>query len=47
MRWMMRVWTVVICLWAIPSQAAVLDPLAFTSLGTSDASTLTSGAVPG
>lgn len=38
MRWMMRVWTVVICLWAIPSQAAVLDPLAFTSLGTLNAS---------
>jgi hypothetical protein len=34
MRWMIRVWTVVFCLWALPSQAAVLDPLAFTSLGT-------------
>ena len=47
MRWMMRVWTVVFCLWVLPSHAAVLDPWAFTSLGTFDASTLTSGAVPG
>ena len=38
MRWMMLVWTVVICLWAIPSQAAVLDPWAATSIGTSNAS---------
>jgi hypothetical protein len=38
MRWMMHVWTVVICLWAIPSQAAVLVPWAFTSLGTLTAS---------
>jgi hypothetical protein len=37
MRWMMRAWTVVFCLWAIPSQAAVLDPWAFTSLGTLNA----------
>lgn len=34
MLWMTRILTVVICLWAIPSQAAVLDPWAFTSLGT-------------
>jgi hypothetical protein len=38
MRWMIRVWTVVFCLWAIPSQAAVLDPWAFTSLGALNAS---------
>ncbi len=38
MRWMMRVWTVVFCLWVLPSQAAVLDPWAFTSLGTLNAS---------
>lgn len=38
MRWMVRVWTVMFCLWAIPSQAAVLDPWAFTSLGTLNAS---------
>jgi hypothetical protein len=38
MWWMIRAWTVVICLWAIPSQAAVLDPWAFTSLGTLHAS---------
>ena len=34
MRWMIRVWTVVFCFWALPSQAAVLDPWAFRSLGT-------------
>jgi hypothetical protein len=34
MRWMIRVWTIVFCLWALPSHAAVLDPWAFTSLGT-------------
>lgn len=34
MRWMIRAWTVAFCLWALPSQAAVLDPYAFTSLGT-------------
>lgn len=33
MRWIIRVWTIVFCLWALPSQAAVLDPWAFTSLG--------------
>jgi hypothetical protein len=38
MRWMMPVWTVLFCLWAIPSQAAVLDPWAVTSLGTLNAS---------
>jgi hypothetical protein len=38
MRWMMRVWTVLFCLWVLPSQAAVLDPWAFTSLGTLTAS---------
>ena len=38
MRWMKLVWTVVFCLWAIPSHAAVLDPWAFTSLGTLNAS---------
>ena len=38
MKRMISVWTVVICLWVIPSQAAVLDPWAFTSLGTLNAS---------
>ena len=33
MRRMIRVWTVVFCHWALHSQAAVLDPWAFTSLG--------------
>jgi hypothetical protein len=37
MRWMTSAWTVLFCLWAIPSQAAVLDPWAFTSLGTLNA----------
>jgi hypothetical protein len=27
-------WMAVFCLWTVPSQAALLDPLAFTSLGT-------------
>jgi hypothetical protein len=35
---MMRTWTVVFCLWALPSHAAVLDPWAFTTLGTLTAS---------
>ena len=38
MRWMIRVWTVVFCLWALPSYAAVLDPWVFTSLGSLNAS---------
>jgi hypothetical protein len=38
MRRMIRVWTVVFCLWALPSQAAVPDPWSFTSLGTLTAS---------
>jgi hypothetical protein len=38
MRWMMRAWTIVFCLWALPSHAAVLDPYAFTSLGTLNSS---------
>jgi hypothetical protein len=38
MRWMIRAWTVAFCLWVLLSQAAVLDPWAFTSLGTLDAS---------
>lgn len=29
-----NLWMMVICLWAVPSQAALLDPWAFTSLGT-------------
>jgi hypothetical protein len=35
---MMLVLTVVFCLWALPSQAAVPDPWTFTSLGTLNAS---------
>jgi hypothetical protein len=35
---MIRAWTVAFCLWALPSQAAVLDPYAFTSLGTLNSS---------
>jgi hypothetical protein len=38
MRRMSSVWTVVFCLWALPSQAALLDPWAFTPLGTLTAS---------
>ena len=38
MRWMVHVWTVIFCLWALQSHAAVLDPWAFTSLGTLTAS---------
>lgn len=38
MRWMMCAWTVAFCLWALPSEAAGLDPWAFTSLGTLNAS---------
>jgi hypothetical protein len=38
MRRMISVWTVVFCLWALPSQAALLDPWAFTPLGTLTAS---------
>ena len=40
MRWMIRAWTVAFCLWSIPTQAAVLDPWAFTSLGPLNASGL-------
>lgn len=29
-----NLWMMVICLWTVPSQAALLDPWAFTSLGT-------------
>lgn len=42
-RWHSRLWLVVFCLWTVPSQAALLDPWAFTSLGTlntSDAITI-------
>ena len=38
MRWMIRIWAVLFCLWALPIHAAVLDPWAFTSLGTLTAS---------
>jgi hypothetical protein len=38
MRWMVRVWTIIFCLWALQSHAAVLDPWAVTSLGTLTAS---------
>lgn len=38
MRWRTCAWTVAFCLWAIPTHAAVLDPWAFTSLGTLNAS---------
>lgn len=38
MSWTTRAWTVAFCLWAIPTHAAVLDPWAFTSLGTLNAS---------
>ena len=38
MQVMIRVWTVIFCLWALPSHAAVLDPWAFASLGTLNAS---------
>jgi hypothetical protein len=34
MGWMIRAWIVAFCLWTIPSQAAVLDPSGFASLGT-------------
>jgi hypothetical protein len=33
MSWLLRAWIVAFCLWAVPAQAALLDPLAFTSLG--------------
>ncbi|MCE9537301.1 MAG: hypothetical protein K8R65_12960 [Nitrospirae bacterium] len=35
---MIQAWTIVFCIWAIPTHAAVLDPWAFTSLGTLNAS---------
>jgi hypothetical protein len=35
---MMRAWIIVFCLWALPSHTAVLDPYAFTSLGTVNSS---------
>ena len=38
MSWTTRAWTIAFCLWAIPTHAAVLDPWAFTSLGTLNAS---------
>jgi hypothetical protein len=34
MSWTTCAWTFAFCLWAIPTHAAVLDPWAFTSLGT-------------
>lgn len=33
MRWMIRAWTLALCLWTVPGHAAVLDPGASTSLG--------------
>ena len=42
-QWHMIMWMSVICLWTVPSQAALLDPWVFTSLGTlttSDAITI-------
>jgi len=36
MSWMLRASIVACCLWAVPSHAAVLDPLIFTSLGVLD-----------
>lgn len=33
----MSLWIVAFCLWTVPSQAALLDPWAFTSLGTLNA----------
>lgn len=38
MRWMICAWAVVLCLWGLPSYASGLDPWAFTSLGTLNAS---------
>ena len=38
MKWTTCAWTFAVCLWAIPTHAAVLDPWAFTSLGTLNAS---------
>ena len=38
MKWTTCAWTFAVCLWTIPTHAAVLDPLSFTSLGTLHAS---------
>jgi hypothetical protein len=38
MGWRIRAWAVAFCLWVVPSYATTLDPWAFTSLGTLNAS---------